>query len=95
MPKTEEQLLRLKENRRTDIVVAALKVFCEKGYDGATINDIVKKAKCSHGLFYHYFNVLKICYKTVKSKILFCLNIQSINQLFVNYLIDFVLKNFL
>ena len=65
MPKTEEQLLRLKENRRTDIVVAALKVFCEKGYDGATINDIVKKAKCSHGLFYHYFASKKEIFEAV------------------------------
>ena len=65
MPKTEEQLLRLKETRRAGIVVAALKVFCEKGYDGATINDIVKKAKCSHGLFYHYFASKKELFQAV------------------------------
>ncbi len=44
-----------KNQRENDIILGALKVFCEKGYDGATVNDIVKKAKCSHGLFYHYF----------------------------------------
>lgn len=44
-----------KNMRENDIILGALKVFCEKGYDGATVNDIVKKAKCSHGLFYHYF----------------------------------------
>ena len=65
MPKTEEQLSRLKESRRTSIVVAALKVFCEKGFDGATINDIVKKAKCSHGLFYHYFKSKKEIFDAV------------------------------
>ena len=65
MPKTESQLLKLKEERKSEIVQAALKVFCEKGYDGATINDIVKKAKCSHGLFYHYFNSKKEIFDAV------------------------------
>lgn len=48
-----------KEKRREKIVLSGLKVFCEKGYDSATIDDIVKKAKCSHGLFYHYFKSKK------------------------------------
>lgn len=65
MPKTEEQLCRLKESRRLEIVNAALKVFCKKGYDGTTINDIVKKAKCSHGLFYHYFESKKEIFAAV------------------------------
>ncbi len=41
------------------IISSALKVFCEKGYDGTTIDDIVQKAGCSHGLFYHYFKSKK------------------------------------
>ena len=65
MPKTELQLSALKEQRKRKIVECALKVFCEKGYDGATINDIVKKAKCSHGLFYHYFNNKKAIFDAV------------------------------
>ena len=36
---------------------------CEKGYDNATVDDIVKKAKCSHGLFYHYFKNKKEIFK--------------------------------
>ncbi len=44
-----------KLDRKNVILESALKVFCDKGYDGATINDIVKKAHCSHGLFYHYY----------------------------------------
>ncbi len=46
----------VKESRKREIALAGLRVFCEKGYDSATIEDIVKKAGCSHGLFYHYFN---------------------------------------
>ena len=56
---------RLKEERKQLIVQSALKVFCEKGYGGATINDIVKKAKCSHGLFYHYFENKKAIFDAV------------------------------
>ena len=51
-----------------------------------------KKVKQIYELFYHYFNVLKICYKTVKSKILFCLNIQAHTSFFGNHLISFLLK---
>ncbi len=49
----------LKEERREKIILAGLKVFCEKGYEGTTVDDITKKANCSHGLFYHYFKSKK------------------------------------
>ncbi len=52
---TEKNTNGVKEARKKDIALAGLKVFCEKGFDGATIEDIVKKAGCSHGLLYHYF----------------------------------------
>ena len=51
--------------RRNEIVLSALKVFCKKGYHSSTINDIVKQAKCSHGLFYHYFNNKKELFDAV------------------------------
>ncbi len=59
MPKSKEQLLAEKEGRKREIALSGLKVFCEKGYDSATVDDIVKKANCSHGLFYHYFKSKK------------------------------------
>ena len=65
MPKSDEQLIKIKDARQSEIVISALKVFCEKGYSGATINDIVKKAKCSHGLFYHYFDSKKAIFDAV------------------------------
>ncbi|MBQ7340481.1 MAG: TetR/AcrR family transcriptional regulator [Clostridia bacterium] len=42
-------------DRKNEILMAGLKTFCEKSYESTTIDDITKKAKCSHGLFYHYF----------------------------------------
>ena len=65
MSKLKNDFATHKEARKNDIVQAALKVFCEKGYGGTTINDIVKKAKCSHGLFYHYFNNKKEIFDAV------------------------------
>ncbi len=59
MPKSKEQVDALKATRKKEIALSGLRVFCEKGYDGATVDDIVKKANCSHGLFYHYFKSKK------------------------------------
>ena len=59
MPKSKEQYSEIKENRKACIINAGLKVFCEKGYDYATVDDIVKRSGCSHGLFYHYFKSKK------------------------------------
>lgn len=54
-----------KKDRKQQIINCALKVFCTKGYDDAKIDDIVKKAGCSHGLFYHYFKSKKELFKAV------------------------------
>lgn len=42
-------------DKKEKIIIASLKIFCEKGYESTTVDDIVKKVGCSHGLFYHYF----------------------------------------
>lgn len=55
----------LKEGRKEQIINCALKVFCEKGYDNTTVDDIAKKAKMSHGLFYHYFKSKKSVFESV------------------------------
>lgn len=65
MPKSQEEFDKIKEARKQNIVLAGLKVFCEKGYDGATVDDIAKKAECSHGLFYHYFKSKKEIFDAV------------------------------
>lgn len=54
MPRAETQGAESAASRER-IVTAGLKVFCEKGYENATVDDIARKAECSHGLFYHYF----------------------------------------
>ena len=65
MPKTKMQSIIYKQERKKNIALAGLKVFCSKGYDSTTVDDIVKKAGCSHGLFYHYFTSKKEVFEEV------------------------------
>ena len=55
MPRTPEQNQNIKDKRRGKLLLHALKAFAVHGYDHTAIDDITKAAKCSHGLFYHYF----------------------------------------
>jgi len=54
-PRTKEQLSELKKQRETQILLAALQLFGDKGYHHTSMNDIAVKAKLSKGLLYNYF----------------------------------------
>ena len=41
--------------RRAQLLKAARKVFCAKGYDGASVSEIVREAGVAQGTFYLYF----------------------------------------
>ena len=41
--------------RRTELVEAAEQLFIEKGFDEASVSDIVKKVNVAQGTFYYYF----------------------------------------
>jgi AcrR family transcriptional regulator len=43
------------EERREQILNAAQRVFCVKGFSGASIRDIAREAGITEGLIYHYF----------------------------------------
>lgn len=43
------------ETRRTEIIDTAEQLFLTKGYEKATINDILKQIGIAKGTFYHYF----------------------------------------
>ena len=59
-PRSKNQLKELKENRKSEILEAALSVFAEYGYNGATISMIAEKAGISKGLLYNYFESKEI-----------------------------------
>lgn len=54
MPRTREQNQDIKDQRRQQIVDAALPLFALYN-DKVSVDQICQQAKCSHGLFYHYF----------------------------------------
>ena len=43
------------EERREQILDAALRVFSEKGFAGASVRDIAREVGVTEGLLYHYF----------------------------------------
>ncbi|GIQ69049.1 TetR/AcrR family transcriptional regulator [Xylanibacillus composti] len=51
----EEQAKQIREERKDQILNAALTVFAEYGIEGTKMNMIAKAAGLSHGLMYHYF----------------------------------------
>jgi len=46
---------RVSEETRQEIVHAALEVFAEVGFEGASLRDIAARAGATHGLIRHYF----------------------------------------
>lgn len=54
-PRSEEQNALIKDERREQILSAALRVFASRGFSGTKISDIVAAGGTSHGLVYHYF----------------------------------------
>lgn len=55
MPRTREQYEEIKKRRKEEILLTALKLFCKKGYEATSVDDIAAEVGCSHGLFYHYY----------------------------------------
>lgn len=54
-PRSDEANRQIREERKKQILEAALKVFANKGLVATKISDIAKEAGLSHGLTYHYF----------------------------------------
>jgi AcrR family transcriptional regulator len=56
-----------KEERREQILDAALRVFSSKGFSGASIREIARDVGVTEGLLYHYFEskdqLLEACWK--------------------------------
>lgn len=68
MAKNDKSLEEHKNLRKSQIIGAALKVFCEKGFENTYIDDVCKKAGVSHGLFYHYFDSKKTLFHEVMNQ---------------------------
>jgi AcrR family transcriptional regulator len=54
-PRSPKQFAEIREERKQQILDAALHVFAEDSYHGASMAAVAKKAKVSKGLIYNYF----------------------------------------
>lgn len=73
MPRTKEQFRDMKDERRSSILSAALPLFSLN--KKVSIDMICEKAKCSHGIVYHYFkNTDQILEKLLKNPVFLELN---------------------
>jgi AcrR family transcriptional regulator len=55
-PRTPEQLEELRQQRRSDIMEAAIQLFAHRGFEATSISQIAQKAGISKGLIYNYFD---------------------------------------
>jgi TetR/AcrR family fatty acid metabolism transcriptional regulator len=55
-PRTEEQNEQLREERKAQLLEAALRVFARQGFHAATVSDVAAEAGVSQGTVYHYFD---------------------------------------
>ncbi|MFO7713264.1 TetR/AcrR family transcriptional regulator [Desulfosarcina sp.] len=72
----QERKEREKERRRQQIIVAAKRVFSEKGFNKATMEDIAKEAELSPGTLYLYFKNKEELYASLSLRILQYLQIR-------------------
>ena len=72
----QERKEREKERRRQQIIVAAKRVFSEKGFNRATMEDIAQQAELSPGTLYLYFKNKDELYASLSLRILQYLNIR-------------------
>ena len=55
MPRTPDQYQEMKLRRRGQMLNVGLRLFATLGYDGVKTDMVTKALRCSHGLFFHYF----------------------------------------
>jgi len=75
-PKTKEQFAKIREDRKEEILNAALELFAKQGISHTTMQDIARKAEISKGLIYNYF--------TSKEDLL-----NELTTSFINHLYDY------
>lgn len=55
MARTKEQNEKMREERKTKIMNASVKMFADRGFFATKIKDIAEEAQMAQGLVYHYY----------------------------------------
>ena len=69
-PRTSEQFEEIRENKRRQILVAAVECFATMGYHACSISDLARHAGISKGLMYNYFSSKEDLLKTIFREIM-------------------------
>lgn len=64
-PRSPQQFAQIREERKEQILEAALHVFAQDSYHGASMAAVAKRAKISKGLIYNYFKSKEEILKTL------------------------------
>ncbi|SEG75174.1 TetR/AcrR family transcriptional regulator [Paenibacillus sp. UNC499MF] len=62
-PRTKEQNEAIRNQRRQEVLQAAIQVYVDKGYAAAEMGDIADRAGLAHGLVYYYFKNKKALFR--------------------------------
>ncbi|WP_405082965.1 TetR/AcrR family transcriptional regulator [Paenibacillus chitinolyticus] len=62
-PRTKEQNEAIRNQRKQEVLQAAVQVYVEKGYAAAEMGDIADRAGLAHGLVYYYFKNKKALFR--------------------------------
>ena len=78
----QERKEREKERRRQQIMVAAKRVFSERGFNKATMEDIAQEAELSPGTLYLYFKNKEELYASLSLRILqyLLIRVEHVNE---------------
>ena len=78
----QERKEREKERRRQQIMVAAKRVFSDRGFNKATMEDIAQEAELSPGTLYLYFKNKEELYASLSLRILqyLLIRVEHVNE---------------
>ncbi|WP_254634784.1 TetR/AcrR family transcriptional regulator [Paenibacillus sp. GbtcB18] len=62
-PRTKEQNEAIRNQRKQEVLQAAIQVYVDKGYAAAEMGDIADRAGLAHGLVYYYFKNKKALFR--------------------------------
>ena len=96
MAEAKPKWRRRKDERPRDIVAAALSVFTEKGFAGARIEEIARRAGVSKGTLYLYFETKEDMFRAVVREVV-APNVETVRAAFLTLDLPFadVLRMFL
>jgi AcrR family transcriptional regulator len=69
-PKTSKQFEEIRENKRSQIIDAAIECFAKSGYHAVSISELAEFAGISKGLMYNYFESKDELLKSIFSEIM-------------------------